>query len=145
MARFLYDTAVFVYAVGSEHHYRKPCRAIVASARSGELAGEASVELVQEFAHVRIRRTGDRPGALALARAVGELCRLHGFEPPDLPLAMTLLEHHTGLQTRDAVHAATAINRGIRKILSPDRAFDAVPGLDRIDPADEGGVAALAG
>lgn len=35
-----------------------------------------------------------------------------------------------------AVFAATALNRGISLILSPDQAYDAVPGLDRLDPAD---------
>jgi predicted nucleic acid-binding protein len=142
--RFLYDTAVFVYAVGAEHRYREPCRAIVARAQAGQLSGEASVELVQEFAHVRMRRTGDRGEALALAGAVAELCRLHAFEPGDLPLTMTLLAQHEALSVRDAVLAATALNRGLSRILSPDRAFDAIHGLTRVDPADEAAVAALA-
>lgn len=144
MRRFLYDTAVFVYAVGTPHRYRDPCRAIVERAGRHELSGEASIELVQEFAHVRLRRGGGRRETLALARAVADVCELHDFERRDLPLMMSLLEHHAGLHARDAVHAATALNRGIDAILSPDAAFDVVPGLERIDPADDAGVAALA-
>lgn len=34
---------------------------------------------------------------------------------------------------RDALHAATALNRGIEQGLTADRAFDDVPGLDRVD------------
>jgi predicted nucleic acid-binding protein len=142
--RFLYDTAVFVYAVGTEHPYRDSCRDIVERARSGDLAGEASVELVQEFAHVRVRRTGDRTSALELAGNVAQLCRLHAFEPGDLPLMLTLLERHERLGVRDAVFAATALNRGVGAILSPDRAFDGIRGLRRVDPADARAVAALA-
>jgi len=142
--RFLYDTAVFVYAVGGEHAYREPCREIVRRAAGGELLGEASVELVQEFAHVQLRRRADRAGALTAAGQVSELCRLHAFEPGDLPLVMTLLDGHERLGVRDAVFAATALNRGVGVMLSPDRAFDGIRGLRRVDPLDVKGVAALA-
>lgn len=114
-------------------------------ASRGELAGEASVELVQEFAHVRMRRHADREGALALTRSVAELCDLHDFERRDLPLVLTLLRQHERLHVRDAVHAATALNHGIELILSPDRAFDALAGLERVDPADSNAVGMLSG
>jgi predicted nucleic acid-binding protein len=56
-----------------------------------------------------------------------------------------LFEAHSGLDGRDAVFAALALNRGIDAILATDRAFDEVDGLERIDPADQQAVAALAG
>jgi uncharacterized protein len=134
MTRFLYDTAVFVYALGLEHPYRDPCRRIVAAARDGSVRGEASVELVQELAHVLCRRGGDRVRAVRLAGAAAELFRLHELSPSDLHLAMALMSEHAPLDSRDAVFAATALNRGVGVILSPDRAFDSVPGLERVDP-----------
>lgn len=143
--RFLYDTAVFVYAMGAEHPYREPCREIVRRAARGELDGEASVELVQELVHVRSRATGERAEALRLGARVGELCRLHAVEPRDLPLVFTLLERHERLGPRDAVFAATALNRRISVVLSPDPDFDGIHGLDRVDPLDAGAVAALGG
>ena len=54
-----------------------------------------------------------------------------------------LFENHDGLDARDAVFAALAINRGIDAILATDRAFDGIDGLERIDPADERAVATL--
>lgn len=136
MRRFLYDTLVFVYALGREHPYRDPCRGIVELASAGELGGEASVELVHEFAHVRHRRTGDRSTSAEEARWVGMLCTLHPVELPDLRFALGLFETVDGLGPRDAIHAATALNRGIDAIVTADTAFDAVPGLERIDPRD---------
>ena len=56
-----------------------------------------------------------------------------------------LFETHTGLDARDAVFAALALNRGIDAILATDRAFDEVGGLERIDPTDERAVATLIG
>jgi predicted nucleic acid-binding protein len=131
--------------VGGEHPYRDPCRVIIERARRGGLSGEASVDLVQEFTHQRARRTGDRRDAVRRARLIPELCRLHDVERSDLPLALTLFGDHAALSARDAVFAAIALNRGIDRILSPDRAFDGIPGLKRVDPLDEAAVDALAG
>jgi len=63
LRRFLYDTSIFIYAFGGDHPYRDPCREIVHRATAGVLQGEASVDLLQEFAHQRIRRTGERGSA----------------------------------------------------------------------------------
>jgi uncharacterized protein len=132
LGRVLLDTAVFVYAVGVDHPLREPSRAIVRALSEQRLEGEASVELVQEFLHQRWRRTGDRAEATAQARHVAALCVLHDVGPDDLRLALQLFEAHDGLHARDAVHAATALNRGISTVLTPDTAFDAVPGLARL-------------
>lgn len=136
MRPFLFDTAVFLYATGTDHRYRGPCRAIVDRQRRGELAGEASVELVQEILYV-VRRRRDRGSSLTQARAVIDLCsRIHAFERRDLELALSLTERYRQLDERDAIHAATALGRGLSVILSPDRDLEGIAGLERVDPAD---------
>jgi predicted nucleic acid-binding protein len=62
----------------------------------------------------------------------------------DLNLAVRLLERHSSLAVRDAVHAATALNHGIETILSADADFDVIDGFTRIDPADAEAVEELA-
>ena len=145
MRRFLYDTNVFAYALGAEHAYQPPCAAVLALAERGELRGEASVDLVQEFLHHRLRQTGDRGDAARYAREVAALCRLHELRPDDIPLALSLFEQHARLSARDAFFAAIALNRGIDAILTADRDFDRLPGLARVDPMDRVEVDALAG
>ena len=144
MRRFLYDTAVFVYALGSEHPYREPCRSILREAQRGALDGEASLELVHEFAYVRLRQSGDRDDAAHWARTVARVCRLHAVELVDIDRALGLWCAHERLAVRDAIFAATALNRGIDAILSPDRDFDDIPGVQRIDPEDSAAIATLA-
>lgn len=134
MRRFFLDTAVFLYAVGGEHRYREPCRRLVDLLAAGALRGEASVELVQEFADVRSRRSGDRAAAAREARDVAALCTLHEVTRSDLLLALSLFRSLPRLEMRDALHAATALERGVFTIVSPDRAFDEVAGLERLDP-----------
>ena len=145
MRRFLYDTSIFVYALGAEHPYREPCREIVRKAAAGDLQGEASADLLQELTHQRARRTGDRLGAAKAARNVAALAWWHPVEPNDVQRGIDLFEMHKELNARDAVFAALAINRGIDAILATDRAFDEIDGLERIDPADERAVATLSG
>ncbi len=143
--RFLYDTSIFVYALGREHPYKEPCREIVRSAAAGDLQGEASGDLLQELMHQRVRRTGDRHDAAMAARNIAKLAWWHPVEPNDVQRGIDLFEAHPGLDARDAVFAALAINRGIDAILTTDRAFDGIDELERIDPADKQAVATLIG
>lgn len=145
MRRFLFDTSVFIYALGGEHPYREPCRAALRDLQHGLLAGEASVELIHELAYVRARRTPDRAAAAQSARQARRSCPLHTVTPHDIDRALDLWCEHERLDMRDAIFAAQALNRDIDAILSPDRAFDGIAGLQRIDPADAAGVAGLQG
>jgi uncharacterized protein len=145
LRRFLYDTSIFIYALGREHPYKEPCREVARLAAVGDLQGEASVDLLQEFTHQRARRTGDRRGAAKAARSVAKLAWWHPVEPNDVQRGIDLFEIHEGLDAQDAVFAALAINRGIDAILATDRAFDGIDGLERIDPADQRVVATLIG
>jgi predicted nucleic acid-binding protein len=141
--RFLFDTSVFVYALGGEHRYRAPCQAILRELKGGRLAGEASLELVHEFAHVRQRRGRARADAARLARVVRRSCPVHTVGLVDVERALDLWCAHEALDMRDAVFAAQALNHGIDAIMSTDRGFDGIPGLERIDPAGDLAVAGL--
>lgn len=136
MRRSLLDTAIFLYTVGGAHYYREICRSVVELVRDGKMRGETSVEVVHEAVHVRHRRTGDKEESLKMGRAIVGLTELHPHESDDLRAAMTLFGAHDGLDFRNAVLTATALNRGIDAIVSPDRDFEEVGGLERIDPAD---------
>jgi predicted nucleic acid-binding protein len=141
--RFLFDTGIFIYALGGEHRYREPCRTILREVRGKRLAAEASVELIHEFAYVRLRQVGSRDDAARSAHAIERSFSLHTVEPPDMERALDLWSAYKRLDVRDAIFAAQALNRGIDAILSPDRGFDEVSGLERIDPADSATVASL--
>jgi predicted nucleic acid-binding protein len=143
MRRFLYDTSIFIYALGRDHHYKEPCREIVRRATVGELQGEACADLLQELAHQQARRTGNRPRAAKATRNVAKLAWWHPVEPNDVHRGLGLFEAHTNLDARDAVFAAVALNRGIDAILATDRAFDEIGALERLDPVDEPAVATL--
>lgn len=136
MTTYLVDTNVFLYARGREHPYRSACRSVLRAAQLRRIALEASVELVQEFAHVLLRRGAERPAALREADEVAAQCRLHDFDVGVLGDAVRLLRHHDGLGCRDAIHAATALRAGLVQVVTADRALAGVGGLERVDPLD---------
>src|ERR1035437_8658518 len=61
------DTTVLTYAVGEEHPLREPCRRLLAAHASGTIEATTTVEVLQEFAHVRARRR-TRDDAINLTR-----------------------------------------------------------------------------
>ena len=120
-----------------------PAEKILRRAGNDELRGEASADLVQELAHQRLRRTGDRAAAAESARRAADVCLLHPLQPEDVLRGIDLFATHPSLDARDAVFAALALNRGIDAILATDRAFEKIDGLERIDPSDEKALASL--
>lgn len=131
-ARAFLGTAVLALAVGGEHPQREDCRAYLAAAARGELDLHVSVEAIQELLFHRLRR-GTRSEAVSLVRDVHAMCRVHDFDDA-VALRMLDLVATSPLGGRDAVHAATALEHGFDEIVTPDRDFDAVPGLRRRDP-----------
>ena len=141
--RVLVDTAVFVYAVGEEHVYRDPCQDIVRRIGDRLLSAAITTDLLQEFVHQRTRRGIDRFEAVRQAARIPAGCVVLDVTAAAALAALELFQAHPGLDARDAVFAAVALEHGIARILSPDRAFDAVAGLTRVDPLDAGAMAGL--
>ena len=139
------DTTILVYAVGADHPLRGPARALVELVRDGDVRGTTTVEVVQELAHVRSRRSQRAEAAtLALDYAVG-LSPLVRPELEDLLAGLDLFREVDGLGPLDGVLAAVARRRGWA-LASADRAFGRVSDLTHLDPSsttflDEAGAA----
>lgn len=128
------DTAVMMYAAGAAHALRDPCRQVMLGIREGALVGATSVEVVQEILH-RYRSIGQADTGRLLA-----IDAMDTFAPV-LPITHAVMRRvpdlavrYPRLQARDLVHVATCIHEGITEIISPDRGFDEVAELHRIDP-----------
>ena len=130
------DTAVLMYASGAEHPLRAPCRRVMLAIGSGELAAVTSVEVVQELLHrfIAIRRV--EIGRQLASDAMDTFA-------PVLPISHALMRRvpdlaarYPTLAARDLVHVATCVHEGITEIVSPDRAFDQVAEVRRLDPVE---------
>ena len=129
------DTAVLMYAAGGPHPLREASRAVLRRVGAGDVEAVISAVVVQEILH-RFTRIGRPEQGAELARTALDLFA------PVLPVTHAvmrrvpeLVEVHPDLAARDLVHVATCLEEGIAEIVSPDRGFDAVPGIRRLDPA----------
>lgn len=138
------DTTVLVYATGGEHPLREPCRQLVRLIADGTVAATTTIEVVQEFVHVRARRT-DREAAAELARHyVDLLTPLLLVDDAALQAGLSLFAGSDRLGAFDSVLAAAAKLAGAAALVSADAAFAEVPGLTYLAPTNET-VAALTG
>lgn len=138
----LLDTTVLVYAVGSDHELREPCRRLVAAIAASEIEAGTTVEVIQEFAHVRARRRG-RADAAALAQEFAELLSpLADVSAAALRTGLRLFADGDRLGAFDAVLAAVASTEVVTALVSADRAFATVPGIQHVFP-DAAGIDAL--
>jgi len=132
------DTTVLVYAKGADHPLRDPCRDLIMAIAEGRIEAATTPEVIQEFAHVRARRR-DVADAAALGRDYAELLSpllVVGREQLDRGLA--LFESVPGIGAFDAVLAATAIDADAVRLVSADRAFSGIEGIDHVFPDAEG-------
>ena len=138
------DTTVLVYAKGTDHPLRDPCRELIAAIARGAIEATTSVEAIQEFVHVRARRR-DREDAAALGRDYAEmLSPLLEVDRDSLVSGLKIFEGTEGVGAFDAVLAAAAVAAGATALVSADGGFGDVPDLRHISP-DAAGVAALLG
>ncbi len=138
------DTTVLVYALGRDHALRDPCRALIEAIADGRIEATTTPEVIQEFAHVRARRTDRRDAAQTATDYAELLDPLVTVQRQHLLAGITLFERHDALGAFDAVLCAVALEGGADAVVSADRAFAAVPGLRHVAP-DADGVAQLLG
>lgn len=135
MKAFL-DTNIFMYAAGREHPLKAPCVAILRRVAREELEVLTNAEVLQEILY-RYSAIGEGERGLHLARVAVD--QVGGEVLPvtlaDMQRAFDLVARYgTTIKSRDAVHAATVLNHGLKHVISVDSHFDAIEGITRVDP-----------
>jgi uncharacterized protein len=134
----LLDTTVLVYAKGQDHALREPCRELIQAIAERRIEATTTVEVVQEFVHVRARHR-DRSDAAALGRDYAELLSpLLNVTAQDLTNGLALFERTQDLGAFDAVLAASVARNGISAVVSADRGFARVPEISHVVPDRDG-------
>ena len=138
------DTTVLVYAVGTDHPLREPCQRLIRAVADGTILATTTIEVIQEFTHVRARRR-DRQDAAGLARDYIELLSpLLIVEETDLREGLRLYEKGTAFGSFDAVLAAAARAAGAEALVSADAGFSSIAAIQHVVP-DAAGVRSLLG
>lgn len=126
------DSNVPMYLVGAEHPNKHTTRRVLERLVAGSERLVTDAEVIQEILHRYVaiqRRDAIGPCVDALLGLVDEV---FDVTAEDVLRAKALVEGDTRMSARDAVHVAVMERCGVRRIVSFDTGFDAMPGLERI-------------
>jgi len=126
------DSNIPMYLVGAPHPHKADAQRLLdrCTADRERLVTDAEVfqEILHRFVAIR-RRDAIQPAFDALLTIADDVF------PVDLRVverAKTIVLGNERLSSRDAVHLAVMQRQGVDRILSFDRGFDGVPGVERI-------------
>lgn len=135
MAIFI-DTNVPIYAAGGLHTLKEPCRRILRLVPASPDVFCTDAEVLQELLHRFIALKRWPEGRLLLDEFSTLMDqRVEAMLPMDVLAAATLADENPQLSARDLIHVAVMRRLGIRQIVTADRGFDRLLGIERLDPA----------
>lgn len=126
------DSNVPMYLVGAAHPHKVDARRLLENAIASNERLVSSAEVLQEIMHryVAIRRRDVIQPAFDALLAVAD--EIYAVAREDVEQAKKTLDGMPKLSARDALHVAVMERREVKRIMSFDKAFDAVPGIERI-------------
>jgi len=136
---FFVDANVIIYSA-LDGPAREPCLRMLKAVAAGKAQGRTSPAVLEEVWHVALRRF---PGQLD-GLVEGALTVFSPLLPvTEESLKRALAIEHPKLDPNDRLHIGTCQNEGIDLVLSADRGFDRVAGIERVDPFDPAAVERL--
>ena len=136
MSRVVFiDANIPIYAAGRDHPYKEPCARIFRMIAENPARFVTSAEVLQELVHHYMRS-----GRWGLGREVlkGFAELMHGRIEPvsvqDVLIAADLADGLQGVSARDLFHAAVMRRLETTRLISADRDFDQIDGIERLDP-----------
>jgi predicted nucleic acid-binding protein len=130
----LVDSNILMYAAGAEHPNKAPSVAWLERVARDEIKASLDAEALQEILH-RYRAIGRwQEGRVVYDMARRIIPLVIPITSEILDRARALLDEHSTLLARDALHAAVVETQGLEAICSYDQDFDCIQGIQRIEP-----------
>ena len=121
-----------MYLVGGAHARKVDAERVLEHAVSDRERLVTDTEVLQEILHRYVaidRRDGIQPAFDALLGIVDEVFPI---DLAALDRAKAIVLGNRRLSARDALHVAVMERHGVHRIMSFDRGFDGVPGIERL-------------
>ena len=126
------DSNIPMYLVGSAHPHKADAQRhlerLIADGERLVTSAEVLQEILHRYCAIR-RREAIRPAFDALLGIVDEVLPV---TEADALRASEIALSDAEVSSRDALHAAVMERNGVERILSFDRGFDRIPGVERI-------------
>ncbi|MBI4764399.1 MAG: type II toxin-antitoxin system VapC family toxin [Deltaproteobacteria bacterium] len=123
-----------MYSLGGPHPLQVPSKGVLEKIKNDSLRVVSNTEVLQEILYRYFSLRKQALGELAYTAMI-DLCQaILPVTIQDTDRALGLLKQYPQITSRDAIHAATMLNNGIKEILSTDPHFDLIAGIRRTDP-----------
>jgi predicted nucleic acid-binding protein len=126
------DSNVPMYLVGADHPHKVDARRLLERIVADGERVVTDVDVFQEILHRFValgRRDAIQPTFDVLREIVDEVFSIHD---DDVERAKAIILGRLRLSARDAIHVAVMEREGVRRILTFDTGFDAMPGISRM-------------
>lgn len=131
------DTNLPIYAGGRPHALKQPCREVLEVVASASDSFFTDAEVFQELLY---RYTSQRDWICGRPIFEGFLQlmanRIEPVSIDDVTIAATMTNLSPSLSARDLIHLAVMQRVGATRIVTADRDFDVIAGVERLDPVD---------
>lgn len=121
-----------MYLVGAAHPNKEAARRLLEEAVAANESLCTDAEVLQEILHryTAIRRPEDIGRAFDSLESFVDV--VYPIEHADVNRARRIVLGTPRLSARDAIHVAVMQGRDIGRVMSFDRGFDVVPGIERL-------------
>lgn len=128
----LVDSNIPMYLIGAAHVNKDAARRLLEEAAAANEPMCTDAEVLQEILHrySAVGRHDDIDPAFDLLTSFVDV--IYPIEYDDVERARRIVLGVPRLSARDAIHVAVMQGRDIGRVMSFDRGFDVVPGIERI-------------
>ncbi|MCD6461532.1 MAG: type II toxin-antitoxin system VapC family toxin [Thermoplasmata archaeon] len=126
------DSNIFVFAAADNGVLGERCRGIVELINGQKISCASSFLVLDEVLWVLKRLVG-KENAIRITRAMASLPIRWIDVDEQVMIRMMEIYEETGLDPRDSLHVSSMREVGLSVILSEDRDFDGVEGIERMD------------
>ena len=121
-----------MYLIGAPHPNKTRAVELVNGFVRGGQRLVTDVEVYQEILHryTAIRRIDAIDAAFRSLNAIADTVLTFGMQ--EIRITRTIIGTVPGISARDALHVAIMRSNGVDRVLSFDRGFDAVSGIERL-------------
>jgi uncharacterized protein len=131
------DTNIPVYAAGRPHQLKDPCAQILSLVAQQPTSFVTDAEVLQELLHRYLALRKWTQARIVFEQFVVLMRnRVEPILSGDVERAAGFVAAYPAMSARDLLHTAVIARIGADYIVTADHDFDAVPNLQRLDPAD---------
>ncbi|MEW6374621.1 MAG: type II toxin-antitoxin system VapC family toxin [Thermodesulfobacteriota bacterium] len=130
------DANLLMYSLGGPHPLRDPCKKILDKIKKEEILAVSNTEVLQEILYRYFSIGRSTLGEIAYQAMVQICVTIFPVTIHETNKALEILKSLKDITSRDAIHAATMLNNGIKEIISTDPHFDLISEVKRIDPTE---------